>query len=48
MLEAHDEIDGTKSSSYLSYDIMVSTIMTMLLAAYETTADALSCIAYLL
>ena len=48
MLEAHDENKETKSSGYLSNDEIVSTIMTIILAGYETTSNALSYTAYLL
>ena len=48
LLEAHDENKETKSSGYLSNDEIVSTIMTIILAGYETTSNALSYTAYLL
>ena len=46
MLEAHDENKETKSS--LSNEEIVSTIMTIILAGYETTSNTLSYTAYLL
>ena len=46
--EAHDENKETKSSGYLNNDEIVSTIMTIILAGYETTSNALSYTAYLL
>ena len=48
MLEVHDKNKETKSSGYLSNDEIVSTIMTIILAGYETTSNALSYTAYLL
>ena len=48
MLESHDENKQTKSSGYLSNDEIVSAIMTIILAGYETTSNALSYTAYLL
>ena len=48
MLEAHDENRETNSSGYLSNDEIVSAVMSIILAGYETTSNALSYTAYLL
>ena len=48
MLEAHEENVGTKSSSTLSNDEIVSVIITTMLAGYDTTSNTLSYTAYLL
>ena len=48
MLEAHDESKEKKSSGYLSNDEVVASIVTVMLAGYETTSNALSYTAYLL
>jgi len=48
MLEAHDENRETQFSGHLSNDEIVATVITILLAGYETTSNALSFTAYLL
>ena len=48
MLEAHDENKETKSSGYLTNDQIVTVIMVIILAGYDTTRSALSFTAYLL
>ena len=50
MLEAHDDDNGTKSTTgaYLSNEEIVGEVMIFILAGYETTSNALSYTAYLL
>ena len=48
MLEGHKENVGAKSSGILSNDEIVSPIMTIILAGYDTTSNTLSYTAYLL
>ena len=48
MLEAHDENTETKSNAYLNNEEIVASIITFILAGYETTSNALSYTAYLL
>ena len=48
LLEAHDEDEEAKSGGYLSNDQIVMMIMSVILAGYETTSNALSYTAYLL
>ena len=48
MLEAHDENKDTKCSDYLSSEEIVGAIITIIVAGYESTMNALSYTAYLL
>ena len=48
MLEGHKENVGAKSSGILSNDEIVSPIMTIILAGYDTASNTLSYTAYLL
>ena len=48
MLEAHDENAETKSNAYLSNEEIAGSIITFILAGYETTKSTLGYTAYLL
>ena len=48
MLEAHDENAETKSNAYLNNEEIVASIVTFIVAGYETARNALSYTAYLL
>ena len=48
ILEAYDENAETKSNAYLNNEEIVASIITFIVAGYETTSNALSYTAYLL